>query len=108
MSPFHWLAHLMGWDSVTDDQYAFASGSGFVLLVWAATVAAWWWRTSCKAEWWCLLHGAHDLVDPETGAVHRLCWVHHPSVERRHLGRARIRELQEKRHIYLGKHPGKG
>lgn len=108
MPPWHWLAHLMGWDSVTDDQYAFSSGSGFLLIAWLATVGAWWWRTSCKAEWWCLLRGAHDLTDPETGVTHRLCWVHHPHVERRHLGRARIREIQEKHRLYLGKHPGRG
>lgn len=102
----HWLVHLMGWDSVSSVPYAFWSGGGGILVVWVASVVLIWWRTSCKAEWWCMLPGRHDLTDPATGAAHRLCWVHHPDVRGRNLGRERIAEIR--RHIYLGDKPGKG
>lgn len=94
MIVWHWFAHLMGWDSVVDNQYAFSSGSGFILLVWLGSVFLYLRRTSCKAEWWCPFHGAHDFTDPQTGVTHRLCWIHHPHVKKRHVTLARLREYR--------------
>jgi hypothetical protein len=105
---FRWIAHEMGWDSVTDDQYAFSSGSGFLVVVWLATVALWWARTSCRALWWCPLHGTHDYTDPETGVTRKLCYAHHPGVKGKNLGRQRLDEARRRHHLYLGDRPGKG
>ena len=109
----HWLAawdeirRLMGWDSGTSFGYLFHSGSGATLELGAWGTALWWWRTSCQHSLACLRHATHDWTDPGTGVIHRLCWRHHPDLARKYAG-ARLRELRQAGHLYLGDRPGRG
>lgn len=105
----HWLAHFFGFANGEGNNpyYLFWSGAGGLVVVWLASAALIWWRTSCKAEWWCMLPGRHDFADPERHVTHKLCWVHHPGVRAKNLGRARIAEIQREHHLYLGSQPGR-
>lgn len=108
----YWLIHFMAWDSVADDFYAFWSGSGGVfvgvILTWLGLLTALWWGTSCRRAWWCPMVGRHDWEDPESGAVRKLCWVHHPRVESKYVSGNALKTLQKECHLYLGKKPGRG
>jgi len=103
-----WFFHLMGWDTAPSDPYSFWSGSGGLIVAWAATVLLLWWRRSCRRSWWCPLIGDHAFTDPADGTTRRLCWVHHPDVKGKYLTAERLRAIQERRHLYLGKRPGRG
>ena len=105
----HWLWFHAGLSNGNYSWYLFPSGWGSILIPPVITVAGiwvmFWWRTSCQHSRWCVRHGRHDWTDPETKAVHKLCWKH--AGARKHVG-ARLRELQQKTGAYLGDKPGKG
>jgi hypothetical protein len=110
---WHWLVtvwqeirRIMGWDSGASFGYLFHSGSGATLELGLWGTAVYLWRSSCHERRWCLRHGRHDVPDPESGVVHRVCWKHAGLPGK--YG-ARIREIQARHKLlYLGQQPGKG
>ncbi len=89
--------------------YLFWSGSGSNLayLSTAAAVVIYYRKNNCKRAW-CPFLGNYDFTDPEDGVNRKLCWVHHPDVRHKTLRTEHIQAIQQKRHLYLGKNPGKG
>jgi hypothetical protein len=71
---WHWLFHVLAWDSTTDDYYAANSGSlGSWILPPLFTVSGFaaliWWHSRCHLEK-CLRHGKFDADG------HKICHVH--------------------------------
>ena len=89
--------------------YLFFSGSGsnlaYLGAAWAAFI--YYRKNNCKRSW-CPLIGQHPFTDPEDGVSRLLCWAHHPDVRHKTLKAETIEKIQHKRHLYLGKRPGKG
>lgn len=90
-------------------QYLFWSGVGGDLaylsfLVAAVTVYR---RHNC-AYAWCPRIGKHEFADPGSGVKRMLCWKHHPDVTLKTLHAENVQAIQQRRHLYVGKNPGKG
>ena len=97
---------ILGWDNPNSFGYLFHSGSGETLILGAWGTCLWGWRTSCHEKRLCLRHARHDVPDPETGVVHKVCWKHAGLPSK--YG-TRVREIQAKhRLLYLGERPGRG
>lgn len=108
---WHWLQHFFGvypGDS-NSTGYLFWSGSGSDLayLSFLAAALALYRRHNCRVRW-CWRIGRHEFTDPADGVMRLLCWRHHPDVKHKNLTAGRIGEIQKRRHLYLGKQPGKG
>lgn len=89
--------------------YLFWSGAGSDLayLSFLAAGLTLYRKHNCKMRW-CWRIGSHEFADPTDGVTRMLCWKHHPDVKHKHLTAERIGEIQRRRHLYLGKQPGKG
>jgi len=89
--------------------YLFWSGSGSNLgyLSLAGGLLIYYRKNNCKRSW-CPFLGVHQFTDPEDGVSRLLCWMHHPDVKHKTLKAETIRQIQHKRHLYLGSKPGKG
>ena len=101
--------HVFGIDTTTGPWYAFWSGAGSdlaYLSVFAGFAAAY-RKHNCQVKR-CPRLGRHVFTDPADGVARSLCWRHHPDVKHRQLTRARVAEIQRRRHLYLGDKPGKG
>ena len=75
----HLLLHYLGLDSASGPAYL--AWSGFVSdlgeLTLLGGLVAVYRKHTCHTRW-CWRFGHHDLTDPGTGLVHRLCRRHHP------------------------------
>lgn len=89
--------------------YLFWSGSGSDLAYLSFVVAgiAVYRRHNCHRAW-CPRIGKFDFTDPVDGVKHLLCWKHHPDVKHKVLHDENIRKIAQRRHMYLGKQPGRG
>jgi hypothetical protein len=89
--------------------YLFWSGSGSDLAYLSFLVAGitLYRRHNCQYAW-CPRIGRHEFTDPSDGVKHLLCWKHHPDVKHKTLRDENIRSIQQRRHLYLGKQPGRG
>lgn len=99
--------HVLGVDNVSGEWYGFWSGFGGDLTLIASVLAApiiLWRKHDCDARR-CPRLARHDFKDPETGTVQHLCRKHHPEESRK---APTGKQIQERYHLYLGKHPGKG
>lgn len=105
----HLILRVLGIDDVSGPWYGFWSGFGSDLseLALVGALLGIIRRHNCRVRW-CWRIGHHKLTDPDSGAERMLCWRHHPDVHHKNLTRARIAEIQERRHLYLGRKPGKG
>jgi len=64
-------------------------------------------RHNC-AYAWCPRIGKHEFTNPDTGVKRLLCWKHHPDVKYKVLHSDSLKAIQERRHLYFGKQPGRG
>ena len=56
----------------------------------------------------CWRIGKHAFTDPADNVTRQLCWRHHPDVKHKTLSQEVLHDIQQRRHLYLGKNPGKG
>jgi hypothetical protein len=56
----------------------------------------------------CWRIGRHEFTDPQDNVKRLLCWKHHPDVRHKTLRPDVLRDIQQRRHLYLGKNPGRG
>ena len=107
----HWAQGTFGFRSGDGNNppYLFWSGVGSDLayLSFLAGGIALYRRHNC-AYAWCPRIGKHEFTNPDTGVKRLLCWKHHPDVHHKVLHDETIQAIQERRHLYLGKNPGKG
>ena len=107
----HWLQVLFGFANGDGNspQYLFWSGAGSDLayLSFAAAAIGVYRKHNCRMRW-CWRLGRHEFTDPADQVTRSLCWRHHPDVKHKQLTAGRVAEIQRKRHLYLGKQPGKG
>ena len=108
---WHWLAHFFGVASGDSNSpaYLFWSGAGSdlaYLSVLAAAIGVY-RKHNCQMRR-CWRIGRHEFTDPDGGVTRAVCWRHHPDVKHKQLTAGRISEIQKRRHLYLGKQPGKG
>lgn len=89
--------------------YLFWSGSGgdLAYLSFLAAGLAVYRKHNC-AYHLCWRIGKHDFTDPADGVTRMLCWKHHPDVKHKTLRQDVLHEIQQRRHLYVGKNPGKG
>jgi hypothetical protein len=105
------LATFFGFGNGTGNgsHYLFWSGAGsdlaYLSFVFAAI--ALYRRNNCHRAW-CPRIGKFDFLDPVDGVKHLLCWKHHPDVIYKTLHEDAIRTIAQRRHMYLGKQPGRG
>jgi hypothetical protein len=89
--------------------YLFWSGIGSDLayLSIVGTALIYYRKENCKRSW-CPFLGHYEFTNPETGITRKLCWIHHPDVHRKKLSADHIKDIQRKRHVYIGDRPGRG
>jgi hypothetical protein len=97
--PFqHWLAVHTGTVNETGPYYGFFSGFGSDLgeVTLLGGLIAIYRRHNCHTRW-CFRLAHHDLADPGTGLVHRLCRTHHPDHPGRPLTARHITLIHQRR-----------
>ena len=108
---FSWVQHFFGFENGAGNgsHYLFWSGAGSDLayLSVLATAAVYYRKENCKYRW-CPFLGHYEFTNPDTGVTRKLCAIHHPDVHHKTLSREHLRDVQRTRHLYFGKHPGKG
>ena len=84
------------------ESYLFWSGAGSDLayLSFLSAAIVRYRKHNCHVKR-CWRMGRHEFTEPDTEIKRKLCWKHHPSVDRRQMTRAKL-------HLYLGDKPGKG
>jgi hypothetical protein len=90
--------------------YLFWSGAGSDLAYLSFLVAGLtlYRKHNCHKTW-CPRIGKFEFEDPADGVKHMLCWKHHPDVKHKTLHPEAIDRIAgRRRHLYLGKQPGRG
>jgi hypothetical protein len=90
--------------------YLFWSGAGSDLAYLSFLVAGLtlYRKHNCHKAW-CPRIGKFEFEDPVDGVKHMLCWKHHPDVKHKTLHPEAIDRIAgRRRHLYLGKQPGRG
>lgn len=89
--------------------YLFWSGAGSDLayLTFLGGAVAVYRKHNCQRKG-CPRIGRHEFTDPRDNVKRNLCWKHHPDIRARQLTAEVIADIQKRRHLYIGKQPGKG
>lgn len=106
-----WLQYFFGFSAGDGNgsHYLFWSGAGSDLayMSFLAGGIALYRKHNCRMRW-CWRIGHHPFTDPTDSVMRLLCWRHHPDVKHKNLTSGLVTDIQQRRHLYFGRRPGKG